>query len=93
MGSTRLLVSLLASLLWQKYTVDVGKHTTSSNGDTSKKLAQLLIVAHSQLDMARHNTCLLVVTSCVASKLQDLSRKVLQYGSLQVSMVLSCGEL
>ena len=30
-----LLVSLLASLLWQKDTVDVWKHTTSSNGDTS----------------------------------------------------------
>ena len=30
-----LLVSLLASLLWQKDTVNVGEHTTSSNGYTA----------------------------------------------------------
>ena len=30
-----LLVSLLASLLWQKDTVNVWKHTTSSDGDTA----------------------------------------------------------
>ena len=77
-----LLLSLLASLLWQEYTVNVGQHTTSSYGHTTKQLAQLLVIAHSQLNVARHNTCLLVVTSCVACQLEDLSCQVLQYSSL-----------
>ncbi|KAK1582055.1 hypothetical protein Q3G72_011460 [Acer saccharum] len=42
------------------------------NCNGSQKLAQLLIVPHSQLDMSRHNTVLLVVSCCISSKLQHL---------------------
>ena len=58
--------------------MNVGKNTTSSNGDTSQQLAQLLIIAYSQLNVARDNPSLLVVTSSIACQLKDLSRKVLQ---------------
>ena len=81
--SRRLLLSLLASLFWQEQTVNVGQNTTSSDGDTAEQLAQLLIIAHCQLDVAGHNTSLLVVTSGVACQLKHLSRKVLQYCCLQ----------
>ena len=83
MAEGYLLFSLFASLLGQQDTVNVGKHTTSSNGDTTKQLAQLLIVAHCQLNVTGHNTSLLIVTSCVACQLKDLSCKILQDCSLQ----------
>ena len=73
-----LLFGLLASLFWQEDTVDVGKHTTSSNGDSSQQLAQLLVIAYCQLNVARDNPSLLVVTSSIACQLKDLSREVLQ---------------
>ena len=73
-----LLFSLFASLLWQEDTVDVGKNTTSSNGDTSQQLAQLLIIAYCQLNVARDNSSLPVVTSGIACQLNNLGRKVLQ---------------
>ncbi len=62
----KLLLSLLACLLGQKHTVDVRQHTTSCDGHASQQLAQLLIVANCQLDVAGHNASLLVVTSSVA---------------------------
>ena len=86
--SIALLLSLLASLLWQKNAVDVGQNTTSSNGHTAKQLAELLIVAHCQLNVAWHNASLLVVTGCVACQLQHLSCKVLQHGCLQQRLEL-----
>ena len=81
--SIALLLSLLASLLWQQDAVDVGQNTTSSNGHTAEQLAQLLIVAHCQLDVAGHNAGLLVVTGSVACQLKHLSCKVLQNCCLQ----------
>ena len=38
----------------------------------------LLVVTDSKLQVPRHNTLLLVVTGCVARKLEDLSSKVLK---------------
>ncbi len=63
--------------------MDVGKHTTSSNSDTSQQLAQLFVIANCQLDVTGHNTSLLVVTGSVACQLKDLSSKVLQHCCLQ----------
>ena len=85
MAEGYLLISLFASLLGQQDTVNVGKHTTSSNGDTTKQLAQLLVVAHGQLNVTGHNASLLVVASCIACQLKDLSCKVLQDCGLQQS--------
>ena len=67
------LSSSLGGLFGKKDSVDVGQHSTRGNGDLAQQLAQLLVIAHSQLDVPRNNPGLLVVTGCIASKLQDLS--------------------
>ena len=74
----RSLLLLLGCLLWQKDSVDVGQDTSRGNGDLAKQLAQLLIVAHCQLDVPWYDPGLLVVTSSIACQLKDLSCQVLQ---------------
>ncbi len=61
--------------------MDVGKNTTSSDGDTAQKLVELLIVADGELNVSGDNTGPLVVASGIASKLEDLSGQVLHDGS------------
>ena len=78
-GGNRLLV-LLARLLGEQDSVDVGEHTTLSDGDTGKELAQFLIIADSQLNVAGHNTGLLVVASGIAREFENLSSQVLEDG-------------
>jgi hypothetical protein len=58
--------------------VNVGENTTLGDGDVSEKLVQLLIVADGELEVARDDTGLLVVTSGVTSQLEDFSRQVLK---------------
>ena len=65
--------------------MDIGQNTTGSNSDAAKQLAQLLVVAHSQLNVAWHNAGLLVVTSCVACQLKDLGCKIFQDSCLQIT--------
>ena len=78
-GSNLRSLSLLARLgLGEQHLVDAGKHTTVGNGHTTEQLAEFLVVADGQLDVAGHNTGLLVVTSGVSRKLQHLSGQVLQ---------------
>ena len=45
----------------------------------SQNLVQLLVVAHGQLQMARVDARLLVVTSGVAGQLEDLGGQVLEH--------------
>ena len=67
---------------WGKRTlVDVGENTTLGDGDVSEKLVQLLIVADGELKVTRDDTGLLVVTSGVASQLEDFGSQVLKNGS------------
>ena len=61
--------------------MDVGEDTTLSDSDTSKELAQLLIVADSQLDVAGDDASLLVVASGIAGELENLSSQVFENGS------------
>ena len=61
--------------------VDVGEDTTGSDGGGAEKTVKFLIVADSQLDVAGHDTGLLVVLSGVACELEDLSGEVLKDGS------------
>ena len=89
MGKDDLLVRFLASFLWQKHTMDVGQDATSSNCDTTKQLAQLLIIADCQLNVAGHNAGLFVVTSSISCQLQNFSRKVLQHCCLHRKAVTS----
>ena len=70
---------LLGGLLGQQHRVDVGQDTAGRDGDAAQQLAQLLVVAHSQLNVAGDDAGLLVVAGCVACQLQDLSCQVLQH--------------
>ena len=64
---------LFARLLWKKNSVDVGKDTSSSDGNTSKQLVQFLIVLNGKGDVTGYDTSLLIITSGVTGKFQDLS--------------------
>jgi len=70
----------LASFLGEKGRVDVGEHTTGSNGDVAEELVELLIVPHSKLDVTGNDPALLVVLGGVAGELKDLSHEVLEDG-------------
>jgi len=61
--------------------VDVGEDSTTSNGDATEQLVQLLIILDGKGEMTRHDTSLLVVAGGIASKLQDLGTEVLEDGS------------
>ncbi len=69
---------LLAGLLGEEHGVDVGQDTTLGDGDTGKELAELLIVADSQLDVAGHDAGLLVVAGSVSGQLKNLGGQVLE---------------
>merc|ERR1719381_383883 len=68
------------TLLGKQHSLDVGQDTALGNGDSSKKLVQLLVIPDSKLQMPWDDARLLVVPSGVASQLQDLSSQVLHYG-------------
>ena len=61
--------------------MDVGEDTARGDGDGAEQLAELLVVADCQLDVAGDDAVLLVVTGSVASKLKDLSSEILEDGS------------
>lgn len=61
--------------------VDVRQHTTLGDGDMSQELVQLLVVSDSELKMTGDDTCLLVVTSSVASQLKNFGGEVLEDSS------------
>ena len=67
------------SLLRQQHSLDVGQHTTLSDGHTAQQLVELFVVADSQLQVARDNARLLVIPGRVSRQLQDLGRQVLQH--------------
>ena len=69
---------LLAGLLGEEHGVDVGQDTTLGDGDTGQELAELLIVADSQLDVAGHDAGLLVVAGSVSGQLKNLGGQVLE---------------
>ena len=50
------------------------------NGDVSKKLVQLLVVADSELKVTGNDAGLLVIACGVASQLEDLGSQVLKNG-------------
>ena len=58
--------------------MNVWQNTTLCDCDMSEKLVQFLIVSDGELKMSWDNTCLLVVTSGVASQLEDLSSQVFE---------------
>ena len=76
-ASTSLLVF---ALLGKEGGVDVGQHSSRGDGDSSQQSAQLFVVAHCQLNVARHNARSLVVASRVAGQLQNFGRQILEHG-------------
>ena len=60
--------------------VNVGQYTTLGDRDMSQELVQLLVVSDGQLEMSRDDSGLLVITSGVASKFENLGSEVLKDG-------------
>ncbi len=58
--------------------MDVGEHTAARDGHAAEEFVELLIVAHSQLEVAGNDAGLLVVAGGVAGELEDLGAEVLQ---------------
>ena len=56
--------------------MDVWENTTGSDGNTTHKFVQFLVVADGQLDVAWHNAGFLVVTCGVTGKFQDFGAQV-----------------
>ncbi|KAK2882214.1 hypothetical protein Q8A73_022724 [Channa argus] len=61
-----------------QHRLDVGQHAALSDGDSSQQLVELLVVAHSQLQVTGDDPGLLVVAGGVSSQLQDLGGQVLE---------------
>ena len=68
-------------LLGEKYSLDVGQHTSLSDGDSAEKLVEFLVVADGKLQVSGNDSGLLVVTGSVSSQLEDLSAEVFQDSS------------
>ena len=80
-GLQSCLLGSLVRLLGQENSLDVGENSTLSDGDSSKKLVQLLVVPDGQLEMSWDDPGLLVVSGGVASQLKNLSSEVLHDSS------------
>ncbi len=52
--------------------MDVGHHAAAGDGGAAEQLGQLLVVAHRELDVARHDAGLLVVPRRVPGELEHL---------------------
>lgn len=61
-----------ASLLGEQQVVDVGHDATAGDGHRAQQAGELLVVADGQLDVARHDTGLLVVPRGVPGQLKNL---------------------
>ena len=68
---------LLALLLGEENGVDVRKHTSRGDGDSTHEFIELLVVADGKLDVARDDAALLIITSGISGQLKDLSAEVL----------------
>jgi len=60
--------------------VDVWKHTSLGNRNVPQELVQLLVIANGELQVTGDDAGLLVISCCVASKLENFGRQVLQDG-------------
>jgi hypothetical protein len=78
--SSSLGLGLFLALSGEEEDMDVGEHTTGGDGGRVEKLVELLVIADSELDVAGHNSGLLVVLGGVACELEDLSCEVLKDG-------------
>ncbi|EYC41369.1 hypothetical protein Y032_0571g114 [Ancylostoma ceylanicum] len=73
MNLTRNLFLVSSGLLGQENSLDVGQNSSLGDGHTGQQLVELLVVADGELEMARVDPGLLVVTGSVAGQLEHLS--------------------
>ena len=73
-------VLLLGALLGKKDSVDVGKHTTGGDGNSSKQLVQFFVILDGKSNVTRHNTRLLVVTGGISGQFQNFGTEVFEDG-------------
>ena len=66
-------------LLGEEGGLDVGQHTTLSDGHSGQKLVQLFVIPDGQLKVAGVDPLLLVVAGRVSRQFQDLGGKVLHH--------------
>ena len=70
--TSRGLGAATTGLLGEQQVMDVGHDTTASDGHGTQQAGELLVVADGELDVARHDAGLLVVTSRIPGKLENL---------------------
>merc|ERR1712110_973530 len=63
----------LLRLLGQEYGLNVGKHASLCDGNSSQKFIYLFVVPDGKLQVSRDYSSFLIVTSCIAGKLKNLS--------------------
>uniref|UniRef100_A0A453MUL2 Uncharacterized protein n=1 Tax=Aegilops tauschii subsp. strangulata TaxID=200361 RepID=A0A453MUL2_AEGTS len=78
LGRLGLLLGGGGGLLGEQHGVDVGDDAAVGDGDAGEQLAELLIVADGEQQVARDDAGLLVVLGRVAGELQDLGGEVLE---------------
>ncbi|KAA8586321.1 hypothetical protein FQN60_000157, partial [Etheostoma spectabile] len=78
-GSLLLALGRFLRFLGKEDGLDVGQHSSLSDGHTSQQLVELLVVAHGQLEVPGDDPGLLVVSGRVACQLQDLSGQIFQH--------------
>ena len=66
-------------LLGQQNCLDVGQHTTLSNGHSLEQLVQLFVVSDGQLQVSGNDSPFVIVSGSVSCQLQDFSSQVLQH--------------
>ena len=71
----------LLCLLGQKDSLDVGQHTSLSDGDARQEFVQLFVVADGELQVTGDDPRLLVVAGCVSCQLENLSGQIFHHGS------------
>ncbi len=73
-------LALLAGLLGKELGENVGEDTTLRDDDRAEERVELLVVADGELEVAGHDTRLLVVAGGVTGELEDLGGEVLEDG-------------
>lgn len=58
--------------------MDIGQYTALGDRNMAQKLIQFLIVANGELEVARDNTRLLVVASCVTGQFENFGSEILE---------------
>ena len=66
-------------LLGQRNCLDVGQHTTLSNGHSLEQLVQLFVVSDGQLQVSGNDSPFVIVYGSVSCQVQDFSSQVFQH--------------